>query len=86
MSIDTIKSKFIRKVPQAIIKDIYINIEKYNMCFSDALDNAFRNYPAKKNSEIYKAWYYSDFRAFCPSICSPEYLDFEKYPLAYSVM
>ena len=85
MSKETIKEKFIRKVPQKIINQIYKDIETYNVCFSDALKWAFRDYPASHDSEIYKAWYYDDFRAFCPSIYNLEYLDFNKYPLSYSV-
>lgn len=86
MSIETIQSKFIRKVPYAIINRIYVSINTYNLCFSDAVREAFRNYhKAGPYTEIYNAWYYDDFRAFCPSMYDLKYLDFEKYPLKYSV-
>ena len=37
-----------------------------------------------KGTELYKAWYYDDFRKFIPSAYNPEYLDFSKYPLKYA--
>jgi len=85
MSKDSIRQKFIRKVPQKIINQICKDMEEYSLCFTDALNLAFREYQAGTESEIYKAWYYQDFRAFCPSIYNLEYLDFEKYPLKYTV-
>lgn len=38
---------------------------------------------AKKGSDLWKAWYYSDFREYCPAMYVQEYLDFEKYPRKY---
>ena len=38
---------------------------------------------AKERTELYKAWYYDDFRKFIPSAYNTEYLDFSKYPLKY---
>ena len=59
------------------------NIEKYNMCLFDSFKEAAREL-SKKGTELWKAWYYDDFRKFIPSVYNPEYLDFEKYPLKYT--
>ena len=59
------------------------NMEKYNMCLSDSFEEAVREL-AKEGTELYKAWYYSDFRKFIPSAYNSEYLDFGKYPLKYA--
>lgn len=57
----------------------------YNLCLSDAFEEAVKNYPKlKKGSELWKAWYYCDFRKYIPSAYIPESLDFRKYPLRYS--
>lgn len=59
------------------------NMEVYHMCLSDSFEEAVREL-AKKGTELWKAWYYSDFRKFIPSAYVQEYLDFEKYPLKYA--
>lgn len=59
------------------------NMEKYNLCLSDSFEEAVREL-AKKGTELYKAWYYSDFRKFIPSVYDSKYLDFNKYPLKYA--
>ena len=60
----------------------YMNI--YNMGLFDAFNDAVRELKSDRNSELYKAWYYQDFRKFIPSAYIPEYLDFKKYPLKYN--
>jgi len=57
-------------------------MEKYNMCLSDSFEEAVKNL-AEKGTELWKAWYYSDFRKFIPSAYEPKYLDLKKYPLKY---
>lgn len=69
-------------VPQKIRKRIQENMEVYNMCLSDSFEEAVKTY-AKEGTELWKAWYYSDFRKFIPSVYREESLNFVKYPLAY---
>lgn len=69
-------------VPQDIIDRTIENIEVYHMDLYDSFDNACREL-APKGSELYKAWYYGDFRLFIPNAYDDKYLDFEKYPLKY---
>lgn len=56
----------------------------YNMGLYDAFNYAIRELINDRNSELYKAMYYQDFRKFIPSAYIPEYLDFKKYPLKYN--
>lgn len=72
----------IGKVSKAIRKRTKENMEVYNMCLLDSFEEAVKTY-AKEETELWKAWYYSDFRKFIPSVYMPEYLDFTKYPLKY---
>ena len=71
-----------KPVPARIKKRTLENVNDYSMILGDAFEEAARTY-AKEGTELYKAWYNSDFRAFLPSIYYPKYLDFNKYPLAY---
>ena len=71
------------KVPQNIRKRTKENMEEYNMCLSDSFEEAVKTY-AKEDTELYKAWYYSDFRKYIPSAYESKYLDFTKYPLKYA--
>lgn len=73
----------IGKIPKKIRKRTQENMEVYNMCLTDSFEEAVKTY-AKKGTELWKAWYYSDFRKFIPSVYREECLDFEKYPLAYA--
>ncbi len=70
------------KVSKVIRKRTKENMEVYNMCLSDSFEEAVKTY-AKEGTQLWKAWYYSDFRKFIPSAYIPEYLDFTKYPLKY---
>lgn len=58
------------------------NMEVYNLSLTDAFQEATRSL-AKKGTELWKAWYYDDFRAYVPCIYDPKYLDLSKYPLKY---
>ena len=58
-------------------------MEVYGMCLSDSFQEAARTY-AKEGTELWKAWYYDDFRKYIPSVYCSEYLDFTKYPLKYA--
>ena len=74
---------FAKKVNKKIRERTKENMEKYNMVLSDAFEEAIRTY-AKKGTELWKAWYYSDLRKYIPCVYNKEYLDFEKYPLKYA--
>ena len=73
----------IGRVPKKIKERTKENMEVYNMCLSDSFEEAVREL-AKEGTELWKAWYYSDFRKFIPSVYNSEYLDFSKYPLKYA--
>ena len=75
--------KFAKSVPKNIAKRTEENLTKYHMNLADSFEEAVRTL-AKKGTELWKAWYYDDFRAFIPSEYRPEFLDFEKYPLKYA--
>lgn len=74
---------FAKRVSKKIKERTEENYYTYNMSLLDAFEEAVRTY-AKKGTELWKAWYYSDFRAYIPSEYREEYLDFEKYPLKYA--
>ena len=77
--------KIVRRVPKWIINRTQENIDEYYMSLNDAFENAVKDYPKlKKESELWKAWYYNDFRLYIPTAYLPEYMDFEKYPLKYN--
>ena len=77
-------NRIIGNVPKAIRKRTQENMDKYNLDLSDAFDEACRAL-AKPNTELYKAWYYGDFRRFIPTAYNLEYMDFNKYPLRYAM-
>lgn len=76
------ESDFSKKVPKKIKEATRRNMEEYNVTLCDAFEWAVKDL-AKKGSDLWKAWYYSDFREYCPGMYSQEYLDFEKYPRKY---
>lgn len=78
------REDIVRKVPKKIINRTKENMEEYGMDLGDAFEEAVKTF-AKKGSELWKAWYYSDFRKYIPSVYDPKFLDFEKYPLRYQV-
>jgi hypothetical protein len=74
---------FAKRVPKAIKERTEENCMVYNMGVADAFEEAVRTL-AKENTTLWKAWYYNDFREYIPYAYASEYLDFEKYPLAYN--
>jgi len=78
-------SLIVRRVPKWIKERTRENMDVYLMSLNDSFEEAVKNYPKlKKGSELWKAWYYSDFRKYIPSAYRPEYLDFLNYPLNYA--
>ena len=73
----------VKRVSRQVRERTRENMEIYNMSLSDAFEEAARNY-AKRGSDLYLAFYTSDFREYNPSAYQEKYLDFEKYPLAYN--
>lgn len=73
---------FAKKVSKMIERRTNENMKNYGMTLYDAFEEAAHKF-AKKGSELYEAWYTSDFRAFIPSAYDAKFLDFEKYPLKY---
>lgn len=76
------KKIFYGDVPQKIKNATRWNMKRYCMDLADAFDEACRRY-APDGSELYHAWYETDYRRFIPSAYRPEYLDFSKHPLRY---
>ena len=72
----------VRRVPKWIRERTRENMNVYCMSLSDSFSEAVRNYPKlKKGSELWKAWYYDDFRLYIPSAYLPGAFDFEARPL-----
>jgi hypothetical protein len=58
----------VRRVPKWIKERTRENMSVYCMGLSDAFAEAVRSYPKlKKNSELWRAWYYDDFRSYIPT-------------------
>lgn len=76
------ENDFIKKLPRSVLKRTKENMEIYNMDLTDSIQEAARTL-AKPGTELRKAWYYDDYRAFVPCIYESKYLDFSKYPLKY---
>lgn len=74
----------VRKVPKEIRKRTQENMDKYCLCLYDAFNEAVRHYN-KCSKELWAAFMKSDYRLYIPSAYNPEYLDFSKYPLKYSI-
>ena len=70
------------RVPKKIQDRTIENMDVYHMGLADDFEEACREL-APKGSELWKAWYYNDFRKFIPSAYQEEYLDFKKYPKKY---
>ena len=75
---------FYNNVPKTIIKRTKKYMDEYCLCLSDAFEDAVKEL-AKPGTELYNAWYYSDFRRFVPAMYDNKYLDFSNYPLKYQV-
>lgn len=73
---------FTKRVPKSILNRTKENMEVYNLTLMDAFEEAVKTL-SKKGTELWKAWYYSDFRKYIPCAYQSEYLNFRKYPLKY---
>ncbi len=69
-------------IPQNIQDRINENLEEYNLCKADAVEEAFREL-APKHTNLWRAWYNTDYRRYFPDIYEDKYLDYDKYPLKY---
>lgn len=78
------REDIVRKVPKKIVNRTKENMEEYGLDLGDAFEEAVKTF-AKKGTELWKAWYYSDFRKYIPRAYDPKFMDFEKYPLRYQV-
>lgn len=80
---DRILDGRIAKPVSDIVKQLTAEgIERYGLGLYDAFKSAAA-IGAEKGTKLYKAWYVNDLREYIPSSVFPDYLDFEKYPLAY---
>lgn len=78
------KNMIVKRVPRAVVEATASNMENFNMSLYDAFDLAVRE-NVHKPTELFWAWYYSDFRKFIPSAYRKEYLNFKEFPLRYSL-
>lgn len=75
-------SMIVRRIPKWIRERTRENMEDFGMCLSDSFAEAVRNYPKlRRGSELWKAWYYDDFRLYIPSVYLPSAFDFSARPL-----
>lgn len=75
-------SMFSARTPKKVIARTLENMDAYGMSLNDAFEEAARAL-SKKNSELWAAWYFCDYRRFIPSTYLEEKLNFKKYPLRY---
>lgn len=74
--------RIVKPVPDIVKQLTAEGMERYGMGLYDSFKSAAA-LGANKGSKLYKAWNTGDLREYIPSEVIPEYLDFEKYPLAY---
>lgn len=72
----------VKRVNKKVRERTRENMDVYYMGLYDAFKEAAFIY-AKAGTELYKAWYYDDFRKFIPSAYVPESLNLGKCPLKY---
>lgn len=72
-------------VPKSMKNRVRENMNRYHLSLADAFEEAARVF-ARPGTELWNAWYFSDYRAYIPSAYLPEYLDFEKHPLKYEAI
>ena len=77
------ETDFVKPVPENIMKRTKENMEVYNMDLYDSFQEAVKTL-AEKGTELWKAFYYDDFRKYIPCAYDQKYLDFEKHPLKYA--
>lgn len=75
---------FKRPVPEEILMRTKENMEVYHMGLYDSFKEAVKEL-AKDGTELWKAWYYDDFRTYIPCVYEKKYLDLKKYPLKYNL-
>ena len=73
-------SMILKPVPKWVKERTRKYYNKYSMSLYDAFKEAVRDY-SRPSAELYKAWYYDDFREYIPTAYLPKYRDLEKYPL-----
>lgn len=78
------KEDIIRPVPEEILMRTKENMEIYHMDLYDSFKEAVKEL-AEKGTELWKAWYYDDFRTYIPGVYEKKYLDLNKYPLKYTI-
>ena len=76
------RDDFKKEVPEEVILRTKENMEVYNMDLNDSFQEAARTL-APKGTDLWKAWYYDDFREYIPCAYQEKYLDFDVYPLKY---
>lgn len=76
------ESDFTKLVPKKVKRKTEEYMRKYNISRDDAFEEAIKEL-AKKGSELWMAWYYGDYRRFCPAMYDEKYMDFKKYPIKY---
>lgn len=54
---------FIKDIPKNILERTKENMEVYHIDLRDAFQEAVREF-AQEGTELWKAWYYDDFRAY----------------------
>jgi hypothetical protein len=74
----------VRKVPTVIKEKTRKYMDDEWLGLYDAFNEAVREY-TRCSRELRKAFYTQDYRLYIPSAYIPEYLDFERYPLQYSL-
>lgn len=82
ITLETVENLIARRVPRRVVLETFYGIWYENQSLHDAFNYAACHY-AKTGTELYKAWYNSDFRRFIPSAYCAQFLDFSKYPLKY---
>lgn len=79
---EIIDIRFSDRTPKKVIIRTIENENKFGMSLHDSFEEAARYY-CKPNTELWAAWYYSDFRKFIPYAYKEEFLNFKKHPLRY---
>lgn len=79
----TLEKLIIKKVPKRIIIRTRSNMNKYCMDFHDAFQEAVRTY-AKPDTDLWRAFYFNDFREYIPTVYFPDYLGIKEPEGAWS--
>lgn len=80
-----LSDKATKAVPDEIYREVQKNRYEYFLDLSDSVEESVKTYVIRHkladNNVLTKAWYYSDFREFCPELYREKYMDTKKYPL-----